>query len=201
VVYNWTDDIDGVRTEGEKLIERASAGVGDDAMALASLATACVLLLGDLDRSQFFTDRALELDPNQAWAWTRRGFLNVYRGNPEAAISSFERSIRLSPLDPFSFNSYIGLGLANFARGRPDEAVQWTRRAMREKVGMTWAYRDLAVFLAAAGKVDEAREALARLIESRPNLNLTTMRKALSFMEPKLLERYLGGLKTAGLPE
>ena len=138
------------------MIEEASNTVGDDPTALTALATAVTLLLGDSTARRYFVDRALTLDPNHAWAWTRRGFIDVYRGDAEAAIAGFERAMRLSPLDPFSFNSYIGLGLSNFALGRPDEAVQWTRRAMREKVGMTWAYRDLATFLAAAGKVDEA---------------------------------------------
>src|SRR5581483_698306 len=125
VVYNWTNDIDRVRAEGKALIDEASAASADDPTALTALATATMLLLGDLSRAQFFVDRALELDPNHAWAWTRRGFLNVYRGDAEGAIAAFERAIRLSPLDPFSFNCYIGLGLSNFSLGKHDDAVRW----------------------------------------------------------------------------
>ena len=137
--------------------------------------------------------------PTTPGAWTRRGFISVYRGDTEKAISSFERSLHLSPLDPFSFNSYIGLALCNFALGKPGEAVQWTRRTMREKIGMTWAYRDLATFLAAAGKIEEAKAALAKFIETRPYLTLAGVEKALIFMEPSLLRRYLDGLLMAGL--
>ena len=39
----------------------------------------------------------------------------VNRGDAAAGIPCFERAIRLSPLDPFSFNCFIGLGLATFA--------------------------------------------------------------------------------------
>ena len=201
VVYNWTTDVDTHRAEGGRLIEEASNTVGDDPTGLTALATAVTLLTGDLDRAHYFVDRALTLDPNHAWAWTRRGFICVYRGDAEEAITGFERALRLSPLDPFSFNSYIGLGLSNFALGKPDEAVQWTRRAMREKVGMTWAYRDLATFLAAAGKVDEAKAALAKLLETRPHLTVSGVASALRFMEPGLLGRYVEGLRIAGLRE
>jgi adenylate cyclase len=201
VVYNWTTEIDEHRADGARLIEEAADTIRDDPTGLTALATAVTLLLADLERADYFVDQALALDPNHAWAWTRRGFVRVYRGEAEAAIASFERSLRLSPLDPFSFNSYIGIGLANFASGRPDEAVQWTRRAMREKVGMTWAYRDLATFLADAGRIDEAKAALAKLLESRPYLTLAAVGKALSFMEPNLLARYLAGLRIAGLRE
>ena len=201
VVYNWTTEIDAHRAEGSRLIEAAAETIGDDPTGLTALATAVTLLTGDLDRAYYFIDRALKLDPNHAWAWTRRGFISVYRGEAEEAILSFERSLRLSPLDPFSFNSFIGLGLSNFALGKPDEAVQWTRRAMREKVGMTWAYRDLATFLANAGKIDEAKAALAKLMETRPYLNLSDVANALSFMDPDLLRRYVEGLRIAGLRE
>ena len=58
---------------------------------------------------------------------------------------------------------------------------------MREKVGMTWAYRDLATFLAHAGEIDEAREALAKFIGVTADLDRSPGRDALGFIEPVLL--------------
>ena len=72
---------------------------------------------------------------------------------------------------------------------------------MREKVGLTWAYRDLAAFLGAAGKIDEARDAAAKLRETHPHVTVAEVADALRFMEPTLLARYLDGLRKAGLPE
>ncbi len=201
VVYNWASDIAEMRAEGNRLVALAADTVNDDPTALCALSTATMLLFGDLDRAQSFVDRALLLDPNLAWGWARRGFLNVYRGEADAGTACFERAIRLSPLDPFSFNCYIGLGLARFAAGLPAEAAEWTRRAMREKVGLTWAYRDLATFLAAAGKLDEAKEAAARFRETHPRATVAQVANALNFMEPGLRARYLDGLRKAGLPE
>jgi adenylate cyclase len=201
VAYTWAEDIGGTRTEGRRLIASAAEAVNDDPTALCALAAATTLLFGDLDRARGFLDRALLLDPNHAWGWARRGFLNVYRGEADAGTACFERAIRLSPLDPFSFNCYIGLGLARFAAGEPAAAVEWTRRAMREKSGLTWAYRDLAAFLAGAGRIDQARHAALRLRDTHPQLTLAQVADALRFMEPTLLSRYLGGLREAGLPE
>ncbi len=201
VVYNWADDIEQMRAEGHRLIELAADTVNDDPTALCALSTATMLLFADLDRAQSFVDRALLLDPNLAWGWARRGFLYVYRGEADAGTACFERAIRLSPLDPFSFNCTIGLGLARFAAGQPAEAVEWTRRAMREKVGLTWAYRDLATFLVGAGRIDEAKEAAAKLRETHPHVTVAEVADALSFMAPTLLARYLDGLRQAGLPE
>jgi hypothetical protein len=72
---------------------------------------------------------------------------------------------------------------------------------MHERSGMTWAYRDLAVFLALAGNLAEAREALAAFMESRPGLRLSNVRTAMRFMARGLLDRYVEGLRLAGLPE
>ena len=52
--------------------------------------------------------------PNSAWAWNRNGWLGVYLGQPELAMESFNRALRLSPFDPMVFNcrpGYHRLGL------------------------------------------------------------------------------------------
>lgn len=200
VTYNWAADYAAERAAGDLLIKQASEGSQDDATALSALATATMLLFGDIGRAEQFVDRALALDPNHAWAWTRRGFLHVYRGNPTAGRPCFERAIRLSPLDPFSFNCFIGLGLTAFAEGRPDEAAGWTRKALHQKPAATWMFRDLATFLAHAGQIEPARAALAQFTASRPGLAVSTVADALHYFEPDLLRRYLDGLSRAGLP-
>ena len=199
VCYNWTSDHAGERAEGRRLIEAASEAVGDDPTALTALSTGVMLLFADLDRARLYLERALVIDPNHAWAWTRLGFLNVYGGDAREGQRCFDQGIRLSPLDPFTFNSYIGLGLAAFSARRPNEAVTWTQRAMAEKPGVTWMFRDLTCFLAHAGQLEAARDALAQFTASRPQTNLREVADAIGFMERGLRERYLDGLRIAGL--
>ncbi len=201
VCYNWATDYADERAEGQRLIELASETVGDDPTALTALSTGIMLLFADLDRARLYVDRALALDPNHAWAWTRLGFLNVYSGKPADGQSCFEQGIRLSPLDPFSFNCFIGLGLAAFAAGQPKEAAAWTQRALNQKPGVTWMYRDLATFLAHADRIPEAGRALARFVASRPGVSLHQVAESLEFMEAELRRRYIDGLRLAGLPD
>jgi adenylate cyclase len=200
VIYQWTNEVEKTREESRVLIEEAADTVGDDPTALTALATATTLLLADLGRAKHFVDRALVLDPNNAWAWSRRGFMEAYCGHGEEAIAAFQHALRLSPLDPFSFNSHNGIGFANFVLSRYGEAIEWTQRGMREKAGMTWAYRDLAVYYALAGRLDDARNAIAELTKTRPGLTVHKVGEALRFVEAKTLARYLEGLTLAGLP-
>ena len=200
IVYNWTADFEAERAKGLVLIETAVRNVGDDPTAMTAIASAVVLLEGNLGRGVEFIDRALSIDPNHAWAWTRRGFSQVYMGEPDRAFAAFDTAISLSPRDPFAFHTYIGIGLAHFAAANVEEAIRWARRALDARPGMTWPYRDLAVYLAHAGQLQEARQALAEFTYLRPEMTLASIADGLRFMSRPLLDRYLDGLRKAGLP-
>src|SRR5215208_4153355 len=62
------------------------------------------MLVRELDLAASFLEKALLIDPNSAWAWQRSGWLDTYRSRSKTAIEHFERSLRLSPLDPINFN-------------------------------------------------------------------------------------------------
>jgi len=199
IAYSWTADFDTTRAKGEQLVEIATMTVGEEPTALTALAAAVTLLGGDVRQAVTFAEKALTLDPNHAWAWMRRGFGLVYLGQPEEGIVSFERAGRLSPLDPFAFNNQIGLGLANFSTGRYEAALGFVTRALSERPGLTWPYRDLAVYRAYLDDTAGARDALEKFLYLRPVVSLASIADSLRFMEPGLLGRYLQGLSRAGL--
>jgi TolB-like protein/class 3 adenylate cyclase/Tfp pilus assembly protein PilF len=199
IVYNWTFDQDGERQKGLALIETAARHIGEDATGLAALANAIMLLEGNARRALGFVERALKVDPNHAWAWMRRGFGLIYTGQPDEALASFARAERLSPLDPFTFNIHIGIGLAHFAAGRYAEAVPYPQMVLDERPGLTWPYRDLAAYRAQAGDLAGARDALEKFVYLRPPMTLASIADGLKFMEKPLLDRYIEGLRLAGM--
>lgn len=201
IAYNWTADFAATRARGAQLVEIATMAVGEEPTALTALAAAMTLLGGDVRQAVNFAEKALALDPNHAWAWMRRGFGLTYLGQPEEGLRSFERATRLSPLDPFGFNVQIGMGLASFSLGRLDDAVGYVTRALSERPGLTWPYRDLAVYRAHQGDLAAARQALDKFTYLRPSLDLATIADGLRFMRPPLIDRYLEGLRLAGLSE
>ena len=199
MAYTWTRDLDRERQAAQGFIEQATLVVSDDPTALTALASAMMQLGGDVAQAAAFADQALVLDPNHAWAWMRRGFGQVYLGNPEEGLVAFQRAERLSPLDPFAFNVHLGMGLAHFAAGRPQQALQLARQALSERPGLTWPHRDVAVYQAHQGDSVAAAASLARFLEKRPGVTLAGIGEGLRFMEPGLLTRYLQGLRLAGL--
>lgn len=199
IVYNWTADVAGEVDRGLALIERAARHIGEDATALTALGTAIMLIEGNARRALGFIERAIRIDGNHAWAWMRRGFGLIYVGEPDQAIESFARAERLSPLDPFIFNIHIGIGLAHFTAGRYSEAVKYPEMVLDERPGLTWPYRDLAAFRAQAGDLAGARDALQKFVYLRPPMSLATIAENLRFMHKDLLDRYLEGLRLAGM--
>jgi len=199
VVYNWSADFAEERRRAARLIEIAVSAVGDDPTALTALGSAMMMLGLDVPQAAALADRALALDPNHSWAWMRRGWGQIYLGNPEDALIAFERSMRLSPMDPFAFNVHLGMGLAHFAAGRPQDAVTLAKRALSERPGITWPYRDLTVYLAHHGDLAAATDALGRFTSTHPGASIASIGDGLRFMYPSLLARYLQGLQLAGL--
>jgi Flp pilus assembly protein TadD len=59
-------------------------------------------------------------------------------------VRSFERAIRMSPVDPRLHSMFGGMGVAFIELGRFDEAIVAGRKAQRHNPSLPLAYRCLA---------------------------------------------------------
>ena len=146
-------------------------------------------------------DRALQLNPNWAWAWLFSGWAKVWLGEPEIAIEHVRRAMRLSPQDPQFFNMQTAAAWAHFLAGRYGEAMSWSRTALREQPDYISALRLLAASSALSGRPADARKAMARLRQFDPDSRIATILDRDPLRRPEDLERFAEGLRQAGLPE
>ncbi len=144
-------------------------------------------------------DRAIELSPNFAPAIGIRGAI-LASDEPEAAIAGVEEAIRLSPRDGFMPFWLMGLIWANHARARYEEAAGAARRAIRIAPNNPTFRRQLASALALQGRLDDAREALAQYLRLEPDHTIADASR-IPTRVPEHLERFLDGLRKAGLPD
>ena len=107
--------------------------------------------LHNLGTARILLERAVAIDPNAAWAWSRLAWTDVYSDRPAEAIEKFERALRLSPLDPMNFNNWIGIGSAHEVDGDLEQAIAFYRRGLAERPHAEWLYRHLAAGLAGRG--------------------------------------------------
>jgi adenylate cyclase len=143
-------------------------------------------------------DRAVALNPNSYWAWNARGWVYRIAGLPEEALRSFERAIRMSPVDPLLHRAFLGMGFAFIELGRFDEAVAAGKKALRQNPSFSIAYRCLASAYAHLGRDAEAHEAAAYLLEVDPGFTISAWIARGGQSNAKLL---IEGLRKAGLPE
>jgi adenylate cyclase len=198
-VYQWAEDIGQSQARALSLAERAAAISSDDPLILAVLG-AVHTFVRNHGTARVLLERALSIDPNAAWAWTRLGWLDNYADRPDQAIEKFERALRLSPLDPANFNNHVGIGSAHEVAGRYDEAVAMFRRGLAERPHALWICRNLSAALAGAGRMAEARDAYANMLCAYPDLTGATFRQAMVF-SPATLDRMVENLKKLGLPD
>ena len=152
-------------------------------------------MIGDCESEIEMADRAVALNPNSFGAWSARGWVCRAAGLPQEAVRSFERGIRMSPIDPAMF---AGMGIALVELRRFDEAIVAGRKAQRHNPSHSFAYLCLASAFAHLGRDAEAREAAARLLEVNPAFTISAFIARGGQSNAKLL---IEGLRKAGLPE
>jgi len=198
-VYNWADDIAQSQARALKLAERAAELSGGDPLILAVLG-AVHTFVRNHGTARVLLERAVAIDANAAWAWSRLGWLDNYSDQPQHAIEKFQRALRLSPLDPMNFNNYVGIGSAYEVAQQYDKAAAFYRRGLEERPHAIWIYRNLASSLSGAGRMEDAKEAYVQMLRSYPDLTASRLRQAMVF-SPAFLDRMVGNLGKLGLPD
>jgi adenylate cyclase len=198
VLYGYAIDPQFDREEAVRLLRLAlSVDDGDpDTLSWACLISAFVV--GDCESAIEMADRAVALNPNSSQAWNGRGHVYRVSGLLEEAIRSFERGIRMSPIDPRLHLTFAGMGFAFIELRRFDEAIIAAKKAIRQKPSYSVAYRCLASTFAHLGRDDEARAAAARLLQLDPGFTISALIARGGYSNAKLL---IEGLQKAGLPE
>ncbi|MGH6891699.1 MAG: adenylate/guanylate cyclase domain-containing protein [Dongiaceae bacterium] len=145
--------------------------------------------------------RAIALNPNLADGHGCLGVVQGLVGDYEASAKSVERACRLSPYDAAKGLWLAGKGIGAFVAGRYDDVIANAGLILREYPVFATAYRQRAAALAALGRLDEARADMATLLQLVPDLTVSQVRIRVPLKDPAAMERWLGALRKAGLPE
>jgi TolB-like protein/class 3 adenylate cyclase len=191
-VNGWTSDPESNRCEGIDLARRALRVASDDPGVLGRAAHVLGYFGEDIDASIELIDRALALNPSFARGWVISGWLRLWAGQPELAVSHLETSLRLSP-HARRAGTFMAIGVAHFFARRFEEARAMLLRSLQEHSGWAPTYRFLAACHAHLGRLDEAQETIRRL-RSVTTLVVPT---AEHWRNPADRELYLSGLRLA----
>ena len=180
------------RQKGADFARRALEVAGDDPGILANAAFALAYFGEDIGAMMALVERALALNPNFADGWNISGTIRIWAGQPEIAIEHLKAALRLSPLVRIGTSRGL-LGAAYFHTRRFNEAVSILRLAVQEDPTFPAPYRVLAACYAHMGRIDDAREIVARLRAITP----VVIPDASFIRDPEHRELFLSGLRLA----
>jgi TolB-like protein len=142
---------------------------------------------------------ALRLNPNFSMAQGYYGLALSYCGRWEEGVAAARRALRLSPRDPFSA-VYCGIAAyAHFIGRDYDEAMRFSRQAIRQRGDFVGAHRVMTAAAGMAGQGDVARASLQELRRAQPNISLAWIAKQMPIKLDADREHYLEGFRRAGL--
>ena len=200
VGQGWSTDPAADYAEVIRLATAAYERDSFDAMALALCGHVKSLLLHKFDDAIALFDRAIAASPSSAIAWTRSSPTYSYIGDAQEAIRRAEQGLRLSPLDVHIFFAHAILGLALYVAADHEEGIRWGRQAREENPRWTANLRFLAVNLAAAGQLDEAREVGRALLALEPGFQVDRFMVGYPLRDAERRARFADHLRRAGLP-
>jgi TolB-like protein/class 3 adenylate cyclase len=199
---SWSVDLDREKVQAEEWTRRALQLDPRDSFVLARAACVLSYVVRNIEEASTLADRAMELDPNDAYAWTWSGWTREWLGDQEDALRRFEHAIRLNPRDPQIAVTYNGMATAEFRLKRFAEAEKWARKALQEIPNYQAALRALIASQALGGHLDQAKETLARYLRVDPNARVSTMRERFfPFLLAEAAEQHLDGFRIAGMLE
>ena len=146
-------------------------------------------------------ERAIELNPNHAPAHANLGLTLACVGESARAVAPIQEALRLSPREPLIAAWLAMAAFADFAAERHEKGIEWAQRGVEENPDHPGSYRVLAANCGQASRIEEARAAIAELRRVAPDITIETTRAQFPCEDPAIMDRYLDGLRKAGLRE
>jgi TolB-like protein/class 3 adenylate cyclase len=197
--------VDSPRDNLEQALLLAKKAVSlDDKETMAHLAFGRVQnLLGDYDAAIAELQTAIELNPSSALAHHALAFAFVSTGRFDDGISECDTAISLSPRDPFVWGFYALRDQAYFRVGDYEAAMADARRGMQHPAARFWPYATMASALALLDRREEAKAALDKLMQVKPDFTPRDAMAAFSPLDPErvrpMFQTWIDGLYKAGL--
>lgn len=201
LIFGWSDSREEMLARALTAARRAVDLDPDDSMSHTALGYAHFIHRDHQAAIPAF-ETAIEIDPNNYLAPRMLGMTLTGAGRASDALQYLHRAVRLSPRDPLIGGALSWTAMAYFFDGQLDVAVDWARRGMRlRQAPQTWCVTTLMTILSHLDLSEEAERTCAELVRTEPNISCTFVRENIPISHPGSLERYIEGLRKAGLPE
>ena len=152
---------------------------------------------GEYTKALADAEKAVHLDPSYANGHVLQATLLYYAGRPQEGLEKIKFAIRLNPHHPFNYPFH--LGQAYFVLGRYAEAITAFQDGLKSNPSSERLQIWLAATYAQTGQLEDAKWQIEQVKLVNPDLSLERQKQAFPFTDPADLDRFLNGLRAAGL--
>ena len=152
---------------------------------------------GEYTKALADAEKAVHLDPSYANGHVLQATLLYYAGRPQEGLEKIKFAIRLNPHHPFNYPFH--LGQAYFVLGRYAEAITAFQDGLKSNPSSERLHIWLAATYAQTGQLEDAKWQIEQVKLVNPDLSLERQKQAFPFTDPADLDRFLNGLRDAGL--
>ena len=151
----------------------------------------------NLDRARAEALRGLELSPNSVELLILMANVQIFSGDPAAAVLTLDASMRLDPHYPDIALQFIAD--ARFSLGEYEQAVAAIEQRLARNPHSETAYALLASCYGHLGRPEDCRKAWEQAKRINPAFSIERRRRVQPFRNPEDFERRVEGLRKAGL--
>ena len=198
LLFGWANSPEATIEEALRFAEKAQAI--DDSVEQVHIAFASIYLRkGMLDKAIESGERIVELNPGNPDGYAVLAVALSYSGGFDECLSTIGEATRRNPNGPFY---YIWIeGQCLFMLERYDEALKQFEEVAGRNPEFIGNLRFLAATQAHLGRTDDAEWTAEEILTIEPDDTLAKEREWLSYTQEEDIERYIEGLRLAGIPE
>ena len=164
-----------------------------------ALLTFIHLTYRDFDGALKFSQKAVELGPNNSFAAGVAANVALFCNKPRDLAVLMRKAMRLCPIYPAW---YMGdLAWAYLLMDRLEDAVSTAEEAVRLDPDYVYTYMVLAVAFVELGREDAARRAAENILRIEPHYSTRLFAETQPFRDAEVLNRHVQGLRKAGVPD
>ncbi len=141
--------------------------------------------------------RAHQLNPNDVLALRALGWIEAAAGNPDKALEYLHQSIRISPRDPFQYNTYHALAQAYFIARDYEKAIEYDLLGLSEVSNFAPFYMILAASYVGSRDMEKATTALQRARQLAPEFIQSRLNGGMVWRNTEHRQRFTTFLRIA----
>ena len=143
-------------------------------------------LKGQPDEAIFDFNKALEINPNIAEAYSGRGATYVQKGQLDQAISDLNKALEINPKIA---EAYVNRGLVYMDKGQHDQTISDCTKALEINPNILEAYLNRGLAYVQKGQPDQAISDCNKALEIDPGYASAYVNRGLAYLSKKEIEK------------